>query len=68
MGAGHAAQYAAANAARHLRAGTKVRVHAAGFDICHSPHTHLVLVGVDFIEHLEVHYTETVAERPLHTA
>jgi hypothetical protein len=51
MGTGPAAQIAARSAASHLKAGSRVTVHAAGYDIRHQPTDHLVLVGVDHIEH-----------------
>jgi hypothetical protein len=51
-GPGHAAQFAAANAVHHLKRGAQVTVHAAGYDIRHSPTPHLLLLGVDVIEQL----------------
>jgi hypothetical protein len=48
VGNGFAAQFAARNSANHLKAGQRVTVHAAGFDI---DRDQLVLVGVDHIEH-----------------
>ncbi len=51
MGKGPAAQIAARSAANHLRTGVRVTVHAARFDIAHSPSPHLVLLDVDHIEH-----------------
>jgi hypothetical protein len=50
VGQGHAAQYAAQRAARHIRPRMRVTVHAAGFEIDHRS-GHLVLQGVDHIEH-----------------
>lgn len=50
-GTGHAAQYAAANAASHLRAGATITVHAAGYGIVHTgAEQTLMLHGVDLIE------------------
>jgi hypothetical protein len=53
-GTGAAAQIAAHSAANHLRAGARVTVHAAGYDIRHRPTDHLVLLQVDHIEHQPV--------------
>jgi hypothetical protein len=51
IGHGPAAQIAARHKARLLPAGSRVTVHAAGYAIAHLPSDHLVLLGVDFIEH-----------------
>lgn len=53
-GHGHAAQFAAANAVHHLRRGAQVTVHATGYDIRHTPNPHLLLLGVELIEHLHL--------------
>jgi hypothetical protein len=50
IGQGPAAQIAARSAAAQLRAGVRVTVHAAGFDIAYSPCPHLLLLGVDHVE------------------
>lgn len=49
-GTGPAAQLAASNAARHLRSGTTVTVHAQTLDVRLHPTPHVVLWGVDLIE------------------
>jgi hypothetical protein len=53
-GYGAPAQIAARSAAQHLRAGSRVIVHAAGWELRWSPSPHLWLVGVDLIEHQAV--------------
>lgn len=63
IGSGPAAQLVAHNSARHLRAGARVTVHAASVDVAHSPHDHLVLLGVDWIEHQPVVSRHEPAER-----
>jgi hypothetical protein len=65
LGQGNGPQYAAAQAARRLRAGMRVTIHAAGYRIEHRPVPHLVLIGVDFIEHLQLphpHHTPEAVE------
>lgn len=52
IGTGPACQHVAKIKALSLRRGTKVRVHAGGFEIDLSPVKHLVLVGVSMIENL----------------
>jgi len=59
VGSGFAAQFAARNTANHLRAGARVTVHAAGFEI---DRDQLVLVGVDHIEQHDV--PRTAVEQP----
>lgn len=51
IGQGPAAQIAASNAAHHLRAGARVTVHAARFDIVLGRQPYLVLLEVRAIEH-----------------
>ena len=51
VGGGEAGAVAARNSAAHLRKGTRVTVHAGGYDIEHLPTPHLVLSRVDMIEH-----------------
>lgn len=53
FGRGNTQAYIADKAARQLRQGSRVTVHAAGHDICYSPEPHLVLIGVDMIEQLD---------------
>lgn len=63
IGKGPAAQYAARNKASQLRAGTRVTVHAAGYTIEQRPSAHLVLLGVDCVEHQPVAPHHEVRER-----
>lgn len=59
FGRGNSQAYIADKAARQLRQGARVTVHAAGYDISYSPQPHLVLVSVDMIEQLDrVDHTE----------
>ena len=51
VGTGPAAHIAAHSSAHHLRRGTPVTVHAAGCEIEQLPTPHLVLLGVDWVEH-----------------
>jgi hypothetical protein len=62
-GYGATAQIAARSAAQHLRAGSRVIVHAAGWELRWSPSPHLWLVGVDLIEHQAVVPVRRALER-----
>ena len=64
FGTGHAAQFAATNAARRLRKGATITVHAATFDLRFSPKPHLVLWGVDLIEQLALPAHPATADQP----
>jgi hypothetical protein len=62
-GFGAPAQIAARSAAQQLRTGSRVIVHAAGWEIRWSPSPHLWLVGVDLIEHQAVVPVRRAMER-----
>lgn len=68
MGSGAAAQYAAANAAHHLHAGSRVTVHARGWDVLRGAVPHLMLIGVEMIERHDLHPRHEATERDEPTA
>lgn len=54
FGKGHAAQYAAARAAKRYRRGARVCVHARAFDTALTPEPHMVLLGIDQVFSLDI--------------